>query len=116
MAKALVERDNYDDAQRLISRLEKDPGTFAEILRELPALKAYYFIKQKQYKNAIGPLENAIEVVKDRDQKARYSFITAQVYEMNGQSNEAFAALKNAIKYSTDYEMEFRCASKFSSN
>ncbi len=107
LAKSLVARDNYDAADRYMNRLEKDPGTFEDVRRDLAVLKAYYYIKQDLYKNAVPALEKAVELSNDRDDRARYSFIAAQISQMNGDSDAAYAGFERVIKLSSDYEMEF---------
>jgi len=98
MARTYIEREAYDEAERLISKLEKNPKTFKDILRDLAPVKAHYHIKQKNYDQAIDPLKKAIELGKDRQLKARYAYILAQIYQQNGEL-AAIDYLKSSLKY-----------------
>lgn len=107
MARTYIERAAYDEADRLIGKLEKDPATFKDIRRDLAPVKAHYHIKQKNYDLAIEPLKQAIELGKDRQLKARYAYILAQIYQQNGDNKASEAAFAQARKFSNSYDMEF---------
>lgn len=107
MARTYIEREKYDFAYGILSQLENDPNTYDEVKRELAHVKAYYHLEQKEYSKAIPSLENAIELGKDRQAKARYSYILAQLYQMENKTDKAFAYFNKAMKYSNNYEMEF---------
>lgn len=107
LAKTYVERDNFEGAQRLINQLEQDPTTFEDIRAELPALQAYLLLKQKKYSEAITPLEKAVDVTADRKNKARYAYVLAQLYQMQGRNDAAYVSFDRVLKFSNDYEMEF---------
>ena len=107
MARTYIEREAYDEAERLISKLEKNPKTFKDILRDLAPVKAHYHIKQKNYDQAIDPLKKAIELGKDRQLKARYAYILAQIYQQNGDNKASEIAFAQARKFSNSYDMEF---------
>lgn len=107
LAKTLIERDNYEGAQRLITQLESNKGTYDEIRSELPALQAYLNLKLQNREFAIQNLEQAVEVANKRTEKARYAYILAQLHQLNGNSDAAYTAFDQVLKYSNDYEMEF---------
>lgn len=107
MARTYIEREAYDEAERIMSKLEKDPATFKHIRRELAPVKAHYHIKQKNYDLAVEPLEQAIELGKDRELKARYAYILAQIHQRNGENDACEVAFNQAWKFSNYYDMEF---------
>jgi len=107
MARTYIEREAYDEAERIISKLEKDPTTFKDVRRDLAPIKAHYHIKQKNYDQAIEPLKLAIELGKDRQLKARYAYILAQIYQQNGDNKASEIAFAQARKFSNSYDMEF---------
>lgn len=107
LARTYIERDNYEGADALLSKLEKDPATNKDVRSELAPARAHFYLEQKQYSNAIAPLKEAIELADKKEDKARYSFILAQILKKDGNVNEAIAYLENTVKYSRDYEMEF---------
>lgn len=107
LAKTLIERDKYDGAQRLITQLAEDEQTFDYIKSALPALQAYLNLKLKNRDFAIQNLEQAVEVADKRAEKARYAYILAQLQQNGGNSEAAYNAFSDVLKYSNDYEMEF---------
>lgn len=107
LARTYIERERFEDAMRLILKLERDPGTFDYIRQELTAVKAHYFLRQEEYEQALSPLEDAISAAGRRTEKARYAFIIAQIHEAAGQERDAFAAYERALSYGPTYAMEF---------
>ncbi len=107
LAKALIERDNFDAALRYIGQLESSSGTFEDVRLELSSLKAYLYIKRNQYQNALPPLEEAIELSSKSQNKARYAFIHAQIQQMLGNAQGALGGFQSVLKYGPDYEMAF---------
>lgn len=107
MARTFIERASYSDAERFINLLDKNPTTFKDIKRELAPVKAHFHIKQKQYAEAIEPLKEAIELGKNKQLKARYAYILAQIYQRQGDSQASQIAFEQALKFSNNYDMEF---------
>ncbi len=107
LARTYIERDKFDQAARLIDRLKSDPKTFKEIKRDLAPVEADFYLKQKKYAQAIGPLERAIDLTKKKGDKARYAYIVGQLNQKLGQGESAYAYFEKAKKYSRDYEMRF---------
>lgn len=107
LARTLIERAKYDEAKVWISRLQEDKTLVKSLKGELAAINAYYYLMQKDYASAIQPLEDAIQLAKRRKDKVRYAYILAQIYQMKGQQQEAFAAFERVIKLRPAYEMEF---------
>src|SRR5262249_17368498 len=71
LARTYIERDNYPNAERLLSQLEESPSTFDDVRREVALAKAHFFLSQKKYDQAVAPLETAISLNKDRKMEAR---------------------------------------------
>ncbi|MCR9286482.1 MAG: tetratricopeptide repeat protein [Bacteroidetes bacterium] len=107
LARAYIERENYTYAERFMDQLDESGGTQKDVRAELAVVQAHYYLKRKQYDKAMEPLEKAISLAKDKLKKARYAFIVGQLYQNNGQSEEAFASFERVVKYGPDYEMAF---------
>lgn len=106
LARTYIEREDYSLAERYLGNL--GGGESKKVIREeIDAVTAHLYLKQKRYDSAIPYLEKAIEKSPDKNDKARYSFIRAQLAERN--NNDALAAeyFTKAIKYSNNYELEF---------
>ena len=107
LARTYIERESYEDADRLIGMLERDPKTFDDIKKQLAPVKAHYAIKRKRYEQAIPYLEEAIKLTKKKKEKARYHYIIAQIHQESGRASEALASFQDALKHSKSYVMEF---------
>ncbi len=110
--RTLTERDKYDEAEFLFRELWEDRNFPANRQDDLATAEAYLFIKQKQYTKAIPPLTKAIELSDSKKERARLSFILAQLYERAGQYDQAYAAYDKVLKNSPKYEMEFNARLK----
>jgi tetratricopeptide (TPR) repeat protein len=60
MGKTYVERERYPSAAYMISKLESSVVS-DDVAAEIPVLKAYFYLKQKKYPEAVAPLKQAIE-------------------------------------------------------
>ncbi|MEL7424062.1 MAG: tetratricopeptide repeat protein, partial [Bacteroidota bacterium] len=107
LARTLIERDNYIAARRILAQLEQSPATFSDIRREVSVAMAHLAIQEKDYEVAAQALDQAIERAANRNSKARYSFIQAQLYQEMGNSQGAYASYQEVVKLSQDYAMEF---------
>ncbi len=107
LARTYIEREKYDLADGILAKLDQDAATYDEIRAELGHVRAYYHLAQKDYSRAIPYLEKAIDLGKKREDKARYAYILAQLHQKENNTDEAFAYFSKAMKYSTNYELEF---------
>ncbi|MBL7815530.1 MAG: tetratricopeptide repeat protein [Saprospiraceae bacterium] len=106
-ARALTERQNFVDAEILLDELDKNPKTFKDIKAQSAVARAALYLKQKNYDQAIPALERGISLSKKKKEKARLSYILAQLYQLKGNSEKAYAAFDKVLNYSPAYEMEF---------
>ncbi len=107
LARTYIERSNYDNARMYLKQLENDTRTFKEIRAEAAAAEAYSYLKQKNYNSAVLPLTKAVELSDNRAERARFSFILAQLLERSGNHTEAAAAFDRVIRMRPDYVMDF---------
>lgn len=115
-AKTLIERDKFDQAQRILTELLESAKTYKDIRAELSAVQAYLFIQTEDYAQAVAALEQAIELQKDKQRKARYAFIMGQLYQKLGNSRGAYAGFEQALAYKPDYTMAFNCQLNLAKN
>jgi len=106
LARTYIEREDYNLAERYIQYVEGD-GVSKEVSEQVDAVKAHLYLKQKRYDSAIPHLDNAIDNVPNREYKARYAYIRAQLAERNNNNAVAAEYFSKAIKYSNRYELEF---------
>ena len=107
LAKTMIERDNKEGAKRLLDDLENYANFTASLQSEFHAVKAYYYLKLKEYESALPEIEQASEYSVNNITKARMAFITAQLYQLNKNNEQALAYFQLAKKYNSDPEMEF---------
>lgn len=70
------------------------------------AVNADILLKEHRFKEAIPYLELALKNEKDKINKQRFQYLLGQLYEKNGNDNQAFEAFSNVIKQSPPYDME----------
>ncbi len=107
VARCLIELKKYDDALTVVSVLKSKPDFPEWLMAELYAVEADCYIKQSQYISAITPIQNSIEVLKDKKIISRYQFILAQLYELNHETDKAIAFYQSVIDGKPEYTMGF---------
>jgi hypothetical protein len=107
LARTYIERKEFDKADDIIRDMWADGNTFYDIRRQLAMVRAYAFLEQKQYERAVQPLQEAIDISHSKADKARMSFIMAQILQRTQHSVEAIAMYKKVIKNRPSYDMEF---------
>lgn len=108
LAKTYLEREKYGNAEKLLYELYRDPKTFKDVKAETVATLAYYEIdKNETPQEAIKYLNEAIDLSKKKADRARYSFILAQIYEEQGNDDPARELYQKVIKSNAQYEMVF---------
>jgi len=74
---------------------------------ELNLLYGQFYILQKNYDGAIPYLNRALELKPSGAMRTRCQFILGQIYQRNGELNEASRLYTLVVKNATTYEMEF---------
>ncbi len=105
LARTYIEREDYSLAERYLGYVQSSEKKV--IKEQIDAVTAHMYLKQKRYDSAIPFIEKAIENSPDRNDKARYSFIRAQLAERESNNTLAAEYFTKAIKFSNNYEMEF---------
>lgn len=106
LAKTYIERENWTAADYQFRRLESDDVLPAKVFEELPVARAYYHMVRSNYPQVIPFLDQAIERATKRSDKARYSYIIAQLYDREGNAAKAAEYYQASLGYSNQYEME----------
>lgn len=70
------------------------------------AIKADLLLKQKQYKEALPFLELALKWEKDKKMQLRFTFLLAQLHQINGNNMAAFEAYSRILAANPPYEMD----------
>lgn len=107
LARTYIKRKQPLTAQRLLNGLDADPDMDTPTKKEIVKTFAYFHIDQKTYVKAIPYVQKAIELEKDKNEKARLTFILAQLYERSNGHSEAKNAYAQVVEYKPDYELMF---------
>ncbi len=107
LAKSYIERENWTAADFQFRRLEGDDVVPPRVHEELPVARAYYHMSRENYPQVIPFLEQAIERAKRKDDKARYSYIIAQLHDKDGNAAKAGEFYQMSLDFSNKYDMEF---------
>jgi len=87
---------------------EETEVLFPEYLnKDLVILQADYFIRNEKYEKAIEKLEEGIKLTKKKREKARLTFILAQVKQKTGNAAGASESYGQVLKLNPTFEMEF---------
>jgi tetratricopeptide (TPR) repeat protein len=113
LAKSYIERENWTSADYQFRRLETDDILPPKVYEELPVARAYYHMKRENYPQVIPFLEQAIERAGNRNLKARYSYIIAQLHDRAGNTAKAGEYYQKSLDFATKYDMEFNTQLSF---
>lgn len=106
LARTLTDQKEYSDAAGLINLLSNDPNLPSRLKNDLAEVNAYWFYQQDNYDSAAVYLENALSNAADKQEKARWEFLLAQMYEMGGQHEKASDYYAKASKHTVDPVMD----------
>jgi tetratricopeptide (TPR) repeat protein len=107
MARIANEEKDFKNSNGLLTELQKVQNFPDHLKPELNTTWADYYIKQQEYPSAIPYLEKAVNEVKDKSSKIRYTFILAQLNVIAGNMSKASDLYKQVIKLNPPYEMTF---------
>lgn len=107
LGRTYIETRRFSSAEYIFKQLEETPGLKDDVANKIPAARAHMYLRTKEYKSALDALDEAIEKEKDRNLKARYAFIKAQLYEGMNANQNAYTEYNRAKKFSTKYELDF---------
>ncbi|MGH1433399.1 MAG: tetratricopeptide repeat protein [Lewinella sp.] len=116
LARTYIERDNYNAARRILNQMEKNPATFNDLRSEIAVAMAHLAIKEGDYDIAAQALDEAVDRAENKEDKARFSFIQAQLYQQLGNSEGAYTAYQKVVRYKPAYAMEFAARLNMSQN
>lgn len=107
LVRCYTELERYNDAAAKIESIQGDNGFPRKLERELAVATADFYIRQKEYTEAIKLLDIAIKKTFWKKNRARLQYIKAQLYNETGQSNLAIEAFDAVKRMGPDYKMAF---------
>jgi tetratricopeptide (TPR) repeat protein len=109
-AKSNIQIGDFNRAEPMLDMLQSKidkgdaPGSYET---DLNLVYGQFFIMQKNYSSAIPYLLRALELKPPAATETRCQFILGQIYQLNGELNEASQMYASVIKHAKSYEMEF---------
>jgi tetratricopeptide (TPR) repeat protein len=94
--------EQYPEAASLIVTLKNDPVFPGRLQNDLEEVQALYFYKQNQWDSAATHLTRALSNATSNQEKARWEFLSAQMYEMSGNNDLAENYYEKAIGHTVD--------------
>ncbi len=108
-ARTYIQEGEFDMAVGFLARVAQQPEK--ELRKEtrvlLPQVQAEYFLFQEEYDKAEPYLQEALGLLKDRDQRARILFILGQLAQRKGANFEANNYYKACLKLNPPLAMSF---------
>ena len=97
-----IEQEAYTDAAGLMNTLQNDVNFPSRLLADLEEVNAYWFYKQRIYDSAAAHLEKALSAANDKQDKARWEYLLAQLFELSRQLERASQFYSKAMRHTTD--------------
>ncbi|MFC4263879.1 hypothetical protein ACFOWM_13375 [Ferruginibacter yonginensis] len=104
--RTFIEQNQLGDAAGLISILQNDKNLPARLQNDLAEVTAYWFYNQNIYDSAAVHLKKALTNADTKQDKSRWEYLLAQLYENTGQFNEASTYYFKAAQHTTDPVMD----------
>jgi tetratricopeptide (TPR) repeat protein len=105
-AKSYVELDWLYDAEDVIVKQRRDSMHYRAV-KDWDYTLADYYIRSRQYEEAVKYLRKVIKHERRRKQKAREWFLMGQLQRMLDNRQEAYDAFRHVVRLSPPYELEF---------
>ena len=94
--------EQYPEAASLIATLKADPLFPSRLQNDLEEVQALYFYKQALWDSAAYHLSNALSNATDRQEKARWEYLTGQLYELAGNYASSQRYYEKSIGHTVD--------------
>lgn len=96
------------EAERILMTLADESTLPKEYLLDYYSTRSQYYLKSQEYFPAADQLELAMgQKGISKEDKIRYTFILAQLYEESGMNSQALEKYKRVTRYNPPYEMAF---------
>jgi outer membrane protein assembly factor BamD (BamD/ComL family)/predicted negative regulator of RcsB-dependent stress response len=95
-------QDEFTEAASLIVTLKNDPNFPKRLQNDLEEVQAWWFYKQNMWDSAAPHLVNALSNATSQQERARWEYLAAQLYELSGNYDEAEKYYAKSIIHTTD--------------
>lgn len=95
-------QDEFAEAASLIVTLKNDPNFPERLHGDLEEVQAWWFYKQNMWDSAAPHLVNALDNATNKQERARWEYLVAQLYELSGKYKDAQKYYARAIVHTID--------------
>ncbi len=106
-ARTHIMLEEYLEAEDILEVLTGTVGFPEKIRSDLYATVADLYMQQEDFERAIEPLSRALEGVRKKEQRIRYTYILAQLHQEAGDPTQASKYYRDVIKMNPPYEFSF---------
>src|SRR6476646_8744143 len=100
--RTLLAWERYPEAATLIVTLRNDPAFPSRLQNDLEEVTALYYYRRGQWDSSAAHLTKALSNATNNQEKARWEFLSAQMYEMSGNNDLAENYYEKAIGHTVD--------------
>ena len=93
----------------LIATLKNDPNFPERLHDDLEEIQSYWFYKQEMWDSSASHLVNALSVAPSGQERARWEFLAAQMYEKSNKPEEAINYYTKSLSHGMDPVIEIYC-------
>ena len=104
--RTFLAQDEFPEAASLIATLKADPAFPNRLQNDLEEVQALYFYKQNTWDSAALHLSKALDNTTTKQERARWEFLTAQLYERSGNYDLAQHYYQKSIGHTVDPVMD----------
>lgn len=101
-----IEKNELPEASGLIEILRHDPNFPKRLETSLNEVLAYWFYKQNLYDSSAMYLSKALNEATSKQEKARWEYLIAQMYQLANKDQEAVNFYNRSISHTTDPVLE----------
>lgn len=101
-----IESNQLDKATGLIAILKADPFFPKRLEKDLYLQQAYLFYKQNNYDSAASYLSKSVSEATNKQEQARWEFLTGQLYQLSHHNKAAIQAFEKSIHHTIDPYLE----------
>ncbi len=106
LTRNFIEQNELGDAAGLISILTTDPNLPKRLQNDLQETTAYWFYVQNMYDSSAIHLEKALTNADTKEDKSRWEFLLAQMFEISGKYEQATDYYEKVSKHTNNLELD----------
>lgn len=104
--RSMIELGKMGEAASLIATLKFDPNFPKRLNDDLEEVLAYWYYKNNIWDSSAIHLERALDQAKTKQERARWEYLAAQMFEKTGKYQEAQRLYAKSIGHTTDPVMD----------